>query len=208
MKGIVVLCLVAALVGCSAKQVRPDVSGGTLYRTPVEGATAQLVLPQEFQTKVVTQKPSYGTSWSIYNFEVSVGEPLSRVMVADIRSRIPVARVGNISDGKPATVRITPSDAALEFGVDDGGALGISSAFGVLGAGSKVIVGAKVKLRASIATDDGPAENVEVSGFGAVPTPLITISESDIDKAVGLAIEDAAKKLGDISEAKARAASS
>lgn len=208
MKGIIALCLVALLAGCSAKQVRPEVSSNTIYRTPIDGATAQLVLPDSFQRKVITQKPTYGNAWAIYNFDVHIGESIGKALVADMRSRMPSARIGNIDDGKPATVRVTPGDVTLEFGVDDGTAMKYGMAFGVLAMGSDVIVGAKVKVRASIVTGDGRAESVDVLGLGAVPTAFLTIRESDIDKAVGLAIEDAAKKLGDISEAKARAASS
>ena len=204
MKGIVALCLVALLAGCSAKQVRPEVSGATLYRTPIEGATAQLVLSDSFQRKVITQKPSYGRSWSIYNFEIHAGEPASKSVVSDIRSRIPQVRIGNTDDGKPATIRLAPIDIAIEFGVDDGSAIAWTGGLGVFGLGAKVVVGAKATVKADLAVDGKPSKPIEVTGVGALPMAFVSVRESDVDKAIGLALDDAAKKLGDLAEAQAR----
>lgn len=206
MKGIVALCLVALLAGCSAKQVRPEVSGATLYRTPIEGATAQLVLSEGFQRKVITQKPTYGRAWSIFNFEIHVGEPASKSFVSDLRSRVPQARVGNIDDGKPSTIRLTPNDIAIEFGVDDGRAVALSG-LSIFGLGADIVVGAKATIKADLSVAGKPSRPVEVIGVGVLPMAYISLRESDIDKAIGLALEDAAKKIGDMAEAQAKAES-
>ncbi|UHC84445.1 hypothetical protein LS633_11795 [Pseudomonas sp. NIBR-H-19] len=200
MKGIVALCLVALLAGCSAKQVRPEVSGSTIYRTPIEGATAQLVLPQDFQRKVVTQKPSFGKAWSIFDFEVHVGEPLSKAIASDIRARIPTARIGDTSDGKPASIRISTTSVALEFGVDDEKATGFWRS-GIVGLATDVIPAAKVTVRASLSIEGGPEKQVDVTGLGAIPMAYAYLEQSDITKAIGLAIDDAANKLGAMAEA-------
>jgi len=200
MKGIVALCLVALLAGCSAKQVRPEVSSSTLYRTPIEGATAQLVLPQDFQRKVITQKPSFGKAWSIFDFEVHVGEPLSKAIVSDIRSRVPAARIGDAPDGKPASIRISTTSVALEFGVDDEKATGFWRT-GIVGLATDVIPAAKVTVRASISIDGGPERQVDVVGAGAIPMAYARLEQSDITKVIGLAVDDAASKLGALAEA-------
>lgn len=206
MKGVIALCMLVALTGCSAKQVRPEVSSATLYRTPIEGATAQLILSDDFQRKVITQKPTYGRAWSVFNFEIHLGEPASKSFVSDLRSRVPQARVGNIDDGKPSTIRLAPGDIVIEFGVDDASAVAWSS-LGPLGLGSDIVVGAKATIKADLSVAGKPSRSVEVTGVGALPMAYISLSESDIDKAIGLALEDAAKKIGDMAEAQAKAES-
>lgn len=203
MKGIIVVCLLAALTGCSAKQVQPEATASQMFRTPIDGASAQLVLSQDFQRKVITQKPSYGRSWSPFNFEVPVGEPLSKAMALDLRSRVPGARIGNTDDGKPATVRVVPSQVALEFGVDDGSAVAWSS-LGLLGMGADIVVGAKATVTSSISVNGAAPKQVSVTGVGAIPMAYISLREADIGKAIGLALDDAALKLGDIAEAEAK----
>lgn len=200
MKGIVALFLVALLAGCSAKQVRPEVSGGTLYRTPIEGATAQLVLPLDFQRKVITQKPSFGKAWSIFEFEVHVGEPLSKAIAADIRSRVPATRIGDTPDGKPASIRVSATSVALEFGVDDEKATGFWRA-GIIGLATDVVPAAKVTVRASLSIDGGPEKQVDVVGVGAIPMAYARLEQSDITRVIGLAVDDAASKLGAMAEA-------
>ena len=72
MKGIIALCLLAVLAGCSAKQVKLEATAPQIFRTPIEGATAQLILSQEFQQAVIMQSPSYGRSWKPFDFAVPV----------------------------------------------------------------------------------------------------------------------------------------
>ena len=203
MKGIIALCLLALLAGCSAKQVRPEISSAILYRTTIDGATGQLVLPRDLQRKVITQKPSYGKAWAPFNFEVFIGEPLSKALVADLRSRIPFARVGDAPDGRPATIRIAASDVSIEFGVDDEKATSFWRT-GIIGLATDVVPGAKVILRGSLSIDGGAPEFVEVVGVGAIPMAYARLEQADITKAIGLAIEDAATKLGDLAEARAK----
>lgn len=203
MKGIVALCLLVALTGCSAKQVRPETTASQLFRTPIDGASAQLVLSEDFQRKVITQKPTYGRSWSPFEFEVPVGEPLSKAMVLDMRARVPGARVGNTDDGKPATVRVVPSQIALEFGVDDGSAVAWSS-IGLLGLGADIVVGAKATVTSTISVNGAAPRQVSVTGVGAIPMAYISLREADIGKAIGLALDDAALKLGELAEADAK----
>lgn len=203
MKGIIALCLLALIAGCSAKQVRPEIADTILYRTTIDGATGQLVLPRDFQRKVITQKPSYGKAWAPFNFEVFIGEPLSKALVADFRSRIPSARVGDAPDGRPATIRIAASDVSIEFGVDDANATSFWRA-GVVGLATDVVPSAKATLRASLSIDGGAPELVEVVGVGATPMAYARLEQSDITKAIGLAIDDAAAKLGDLAEAKTK----
>lgn len=167
------------------------------------GASAQLVLSEDFQRKVITQKPTYGRSWSPFEFEVPVGEPLSKAMVLDMRARVPGARVGNADDGKPATVRVVPSQIALEFGVDDGSAVAWSS-IGLLGLGADIVVGAKATVTSTISVNGAAPRQVSVTGVGAIPMAYISLREADIGKAIGLALDDAALKLGELAEADAK----
>jgi len=162
-----------------------------------------LVLPESFQRKVVTQKPNYGRSWSIFDFEIPLGEPASKALVSDLRSRVPQARVGNIEDGNPATIRLAPSDISIEFGVDDGTAIAWTS-LSPFGLGSDIVVGAKATVTAKLSIDGKPPRTLRVVGTGALQMSYISIRESDVGKAIGLAIDDAAKQLGDIVEADAR----
>lgn len=197
MKGIVALCLFAVLAGCSAIKLTPKESSAVEYRTPVKGVTAQLVLPQDFQRLVITQKPSYGKAWGPRQFEVVVGRPLSQAIANDLRSRIPAIRIGDRDDGAQSDIVITPKIVALEFGVDDGRATGLMAGFGVLAAGSDTVVGAKVTVRGSILERDRSVTDIEVVGGGEITIPYLSINESDVSKAIGAAIDDAAQKIGE-----------
>lgn len=203
MKGIVALFLLAALAGCSAKQVKPEATASQMFRTPIEGATAQLVLSQEFQRAVITQKPSWGQAWKPWNFEVPVGEPMSKALAYDTKSRIPAARVGNVDDGKAASVRIDPTSIAIEFGVDDGSAIAWT-ALSPLGLGSDIVVSSKLKLTATLAFDGQAPRPVTVEGHGVLPMAYFSLRERHVGQAIGLAIDDAALKLGDLVEAELR----
>lgn len=199
MKGLITLMLLAALTGCSAKQVKPEATPSQLFRTPIEGATAQLILSQDFQKAVITQSPSWGRSWKPFDFEVPVGEPMSKALAYDIRSRVPAARVGNNDDGKPATILIVPSKVAIQFGVDDGAAVFWTSV-SPIGLGSDIVVSAKADLTASVSIGGAPLKVVVVEGVGAIPMAYISIREADIGRAVGLALDNAALKMGDLVE--------
>jgi len=197
MKGIVTAVLLLALSGCSAIKLNPASSGEVGFRTPIEGVTAQLILSQDFQRKVLTQKPSYGKAWGPREFEIAVGRPLSQAIAADTKSRILSSRIGDRADGKPSTVTITPQTISLEFGVDDGRAMGFMAGFGILAAGSDAVVGAKATLKALVAVNDGAPALIEVVGASALKLTYLSINESDVNKVVGLALDDAAEKLGD-----------
>lgn len=197
MKGFIALVLLAVLSGCSTIKLNPTASATVEYRTPIEGVPAQLILSREFQRTVLTQKPSYGKAWGPREFEVSMGGPLSQAIADDLKSRFPSARVGDRNDGKTSGIVVTPQAVDLEFGVDDGRALGFMAGLGVLAAGSDAVVGAKVTVKALIATGIEPAVPVEVVGLGALKIAYITIDQSDVNKAIGIAISDAAEKLGD-----------
>lgn len=204
MKGIIALCLLVTLSGCSAIQLNPVSSGKSIYRTPAENVTAQLVLPQPFQEKVLVQKPSFGTAWGPREFEIHAGQPLSNAMAGDIKSRIPSARIGNTPDGKPATIRVTAQDVSIEFGVDDAKALGFIGGFGLLGTGSGAVVAAKARVSALVSIDGGTAKRVEAIGSNTMSATYLSITESDVSKVIGLALDDAALKIGDIAEAEIR----
>lgn len=197
MKGIVAICLFAILSGCSTIKLNPTTTGSAQYRTPIDGVTAQLILSQEFQRTVITQKPSYGKAWGAREFEISVGRPLSQAIAADLKSRIPSTRVGDRSDGKPSSIVVVPQVITLEFGVDDGRATGNMAGFGVLGAGSDAVVGAKVTVKAFVTAGSGLGIPVEVDGVGSLKLSYITIDATDVNKAIGMAIDDVAEKLGD-----------
>ncbi|ERT18910.1 hypothetical protein O162_09095 [Pseudomonas putida SJ3] len=197
MKGIVAICLLAVLSGCSTIKLNPTTSGTAQYRTPIDGVTAQLILSQEFQRTVITQKPSYGKAWGPREFEISVGRPLSQAIAADLKSRIPSTRVGDRSDGKPSSIVVIPQAIKLEFGVDDGRAMGVMAGFGVLGAGSDAVVGARVTVKAVVTEGSGLDTPVEVVGVGSLKLSYITIDEADVNKTIGMAIDDVAEKLGD-----------
>lgn len=200
MKGIIALCLLALLAGCSAKQVKLEATPPQMFRTPIEGATAQLILSQEFQQAVITQSPSWGRAWKPFDFAVPVGPTMSKALAYDIRSRIPMARVGNIDDGKPATIRITPSKVGIAFGVDDGSAV-VWTSVSLIGLGTDIVVSSKATLTASLSVNGAPAKEVTVEGVGALTMAYIRLSESDIGVAIGLALDNAALKLGDLAQA-------
>ncbi len=193
----------AAFAGCSAKQVFPETTPSNLYRTPIDGVTAQLILPNDFQRTTITQKPSLGRAWSIYNFEMPVGTPLSKGLSGDIRSRVPAARVGNTDDGKPAALRVTATDVSITFGVDEGNAV-LWTALSPIGLGSDISVDATATVTATITANGRPPRPVSVTGSGAIPMAYISLREADLGRAVGLALDDAVMKLGDIYEAEAR----
>lgn len=203
MKGIAAICLLAALSGCSATQIKPQTTP-VAYRTPIDGATGQLVLPIEIQKKVITQKPSFGKAWSLSTFEIQIGEPLSKALVADFQSRVTSARIGDVADSRPASIRLTATDVAVEFGVDDANATSFWKA-GVVGLGTDVVPAAKVTLIGSVAVNGGQPQAVQVVGVGATPMAYARLEQSDFTEVIGLAIDDAVAKFGAIAQQKAQA---
>ena len=203
MKGIIAVLLLAVLSGCSTIKINPSTSGSVEYRTAMDGTTAQLILSQDFQRAVITQKPSYGKVWGPREFEIAVGRPLSRAIVVDFKSRFQTTRVGDTDDGKPSNVVMIPQVVSLEFGVDDGRAMGLMAGMGLLAVGSEAVVGAKATVMALISTDDGSTTKVEVVGTGALKLAYISIDEADVSKAIGMALGDAAQKLGELASKRA-----
>lgn len=203
MKGIIAVLLLAVLSGCSTIKINPSTSDAVEYRTSTDGATAQLILSQEFQRTVITQKPSYGKAWGPREFEIAVGRPLSRAIAFDFKSRFQTTRVGDVDDGKPSNVVMIPKVVSLQFGVDDGRAMGFMSGMGLLAAGSEAVVGAKAIVMALVSTEDGSTTEVEVVGTGALTLAYISIDETDVSKAIGMALGDAAQKLGELASKRA-----
>lgn len=96
-----------------------------------------------------------------------------------------------------------PKVVSLQFGVDDGRAMGFMSGMGLLAAGSEAVVGAKAIVMALVSTEDGSTTEVEVVGTGALTLAYISIDETDVSKAIGMALGDAAQKLGELASKRA-----
>lgn len=196
------LCALLMLAGCSATKLTPQLKDSTVYRTPIDGATAQLVLTQEFQQKLITQKPSYGRAWSVFNFETPVGQAMSKALVSDMRSRAPNTRVGDREDGKPASIKVIANDVGIEFGVDEGNAIFWTSV-SLVGLASDIVVGAKVHLTTTVSINGEPPKSVSTTGIGTLPEAYGALSKTDFGTVIGLAIDDAALKLGEQIQAEA-----
>jgi hypothetical protein len=200
-----IICAASALIGaCSPIQVRPEPQPQYTYKTPLKDASAQLILSQEFQRRILTQSPAYGDSWRHRDFEIVVGAPLSKLLAEDLRSRIPTAAVGDTDNGMQSTVKLKPGETKLEFGVDDSKAMGFMGLSPIIGSGVDAVVGAKLRLTATVESPGKPAEQIEVTGTGSLPVTFIAIRESDVSKAISLALVDAAQKLIDAAEVRAK----
>lgn len=193
MRKIAVLVMAVLLAGCSAKQVNLNVISKPLYTTP-SPAKAELILSREFQSKVYSSKPSYGNAWSLYTFDIHAGGPFSQALIAHLRAKYPSLRVGDVADGNPSDIQVTPSDITIEFGLDDGSAVLATGLFPLAGFAMNTVAGAKAHVTASVRAN-GVTREVKVLGAGAVPSAYLTISEQKLYDAIAASLDDAASRL-------------
>lgn len=190
--------------GCSPVRLMPQASGQTVYITPIDGASAQIVVTEAFQTAVVTQRPTYGQSWKARDLEIHVGKPMTEAVLSYVSAQVPDTRIGNRRDSRPATVIITPSLGAIEFGVDDKKAVNNMALAGILASGSKATIGAVVHLNAIIQIEGQSPQRVSIRGTGEKVAALISMTEKDAADTIGMAIDSAAKQLSNIVAVKLR----
>ena len=79
---VLVLMLSSLLLttGCSPVRLMPQASGQTVYITPIDGTSAQIVVIEAFQAAVVTQRPTYGQSWKARDLEIHIGKPMTEAI--------------------------------------------------------------------------------------------------------------------------------
>ncbi|PIP05159.1 MAG: hypothetical protein COX52_13475 [Syntrophobacterales bacterium CG23_combo_of_CG06-09_8_20_14_all_48_27] len=196
MRALMTIMALMLLVGCAPIQLKPQVTDQVLYITPIDGASAQIIVPEAFQTAIIRQKPSFGKAWAIREFEIYVGNPLTKGILSHVQSLIPQTRIGNTDDGKPSSITLKPSVTLLEFGVDDSTYFNRVGWIGILAAGSDTVVASRIVLAVEISVNDGPKKLITVEGSASKTIAFITISESDLTEMIGASINDAAQKVG------------
>lgn len=193
---ILVVFFCMAMGGCSPIVIKPTSAGQKLYITPTEKVTAQIILTNDFQTAVIRKKPSFGKSWAIRDFEIYAGQPMTKGIVSYVSAVIPQTRVGNIDDGKPASIRMQPSITRLDFGVYDDTVHGLNVAlFGPFATLADVAVVSSITVSIDVSIDGGPQETIEVIGVGSKKITFLTISESDVEEVIGLSIDNSCKQI-------------
>ena len=202
---VLVLSALLLIAGCAPVRLMPEASGESIYITPIDGASAQIVVSETFQTAVVTQRPTYGKSWKGRDLEIHIGKPMTEAILSYISAQVPKSRIGNRRDDNPAAVIITPSFGEIEFGVDDKKALNNMALVGVFASGSKVTMGAVVHLNVTIEIEGNSPELVHIRGSGEKEAVMISMTTKDADETISMAIDSAAKQLGNIIAAKLRA---
>lgn len=190
---IVSLAAVAMLAGCTT-HLKPESNLQPGFRTPIQGATVQVVADPTFQSLVIKQRPSFGTSWKAHTFVVPVGRPVMQSIASQTRAIVPAARIGDRDDGMKTDVMVAPRSLTLSFGVDDAKATGLIGALGVLGAGTKAEIIATATLTSEIRSGQS-AKAVTVTGESSKTVIYLGISTDDLSKAIGAALDDAAAKL-------------
>lgn len=201
---VLILSSLLLTTGCSPVRLMPQASGQTVYITSIDGASAQIVVTEAFQTAVVTQRPTYGQSWKARDLEIHVGKPMTEAILSYVSAQVPDTRIGNRRDSRPATVIITPSLGAIEFGVDDKKAVNNMALAGILASGSKATIGAVVHLNAIIQIEGQSPQRVSIRGTGEKVAALISMTEKDAADTIGMAIDSAAKQLSNIVAVKLR----
>lgn len=201
---VLILSSLLLTTGCSPVRLMPQASGQTVYITSIDGASAQIVVTEAFQTAVVTQRPTYGQSWKARDLEIHVGKPMTEAVLSYVSAQVPDTRIGNRRDSRPATVIITPSLGAIEFGVDDKKAVNNMALAGILASGSKATIGAVVHLNAIIQIEGQSPQRVSIRGTGEKVAALISMTEKDAADTIGMAIDSAAKQLSNIVAVKLR----
>lgn len=191
---LVFICLVLAVSGCTT-QLKPESNVQRVFKTPVHGASVQVVAERAFQTLVIQQKPSFGTTWKAHTFVIPAGQPLMDSIVIQVKSIVPSARIGDRDDEMPATVTVSPKQLSLTFGVDEGSAVNLMAGFGVLAAGAKAEVRATATLMSEIVGFDGHLEQVTVVGNGSYSGAYLGLTQDTLSKTIGSALDDAAAKL-------------
>lgn len=189
MRRIIAIAAVA-LAGC-AHQVVPKIEGQTLRVTPIDGASAQVIAPDAFQSLVLNDiKRTSGMSYRAHTFNVHIGRPLTDGVYSYVSAVAPGARIGNRDDGKPAWLTLTLRNASAEYGIHDG--------YGMLFIGAPAQLDANVNLKATLATDDGKAREVNVVGHSEKSVIAAAMTPGDVSDVIQRAAEDAVKQVGDI----------
>ncbi len=70
MRALITIIALILLAGCAPIQLKPQVTDQLLYITPIDGASAQIIVPKEFQTAIIRQKPSFGKAWAGREFDI------------------------------------------------------------------------------------------------------------------------------------------
>lgn len=179
--------------------------GQSLYVTPVDGASAKLVLSEKLQTAVVREKP-YGRFWRLVDFDVHIGQPLSKSIVSHVSSLFPGTRVGNLADASVAGVTISPDLVDIELGTDDAMAANLTAAFGVFAFGADADIHASVTLDVRLDSSTG-SETERVVGKASKTVNYITISPKTGEEILAQAIDDAARQVGEVAAAYVKKAS-
>lgn len=196
MKGIIALCLVALLAGCSAVQIAPKPKGQQLIVTPVKGATAQIVAGQQFQQKVIQVKP-VGNKWSSAKLDVAVGAPLTKSIQSYVSSAMPGARIGDRDDGAPASVKIEPVSADIELGTDDSAAYRTGMFIPLASFAMTADTVAMIKVGAEVSYCGGEKKKLSVVGRSSKNMNYAAIGFPELEEAMAVAIDDAARQLSE-----------
>lgn len=194
MKAIALPVLLAlTLAGCAAKQIDPPVQGQTAIVTPIEGARGTLVLPLQFQSLVVSSRPTVGKSWGAYTFDIQAGKAMSKALTSQLRARIPALVVGDgpAAAGQPS---MTARNIVMGFGVDNGSTMKWMAIAGPLATMADARIVASATLTFDVAIPGKPIESLSVEGLAVKVSSYIMMSEGKLQDTIGMAIDDAASK--------------
>jgi len=194
MKAIALPFLLAlTIAGCAAKQIDPPVQGQTAMVTPIEGARGTLVLPLQFQSLVVSSRPTVGRTWGAYTFDIQAGKAMSRALASQLRARIPSLTVGD-APGPAGQPSITARNIIMEFGVDNGNTMKWMAVAGPFASAADARMVASATLTFDIAIPGSAPESMRVEGLAARESSYIMMTEGKLQETIGQAIDDAAAK--------------
>lgn len=194
MRLLLMVALLAGLYGCAAVKINPQVSGNSMILTPVNGATAELIISQSLQGQVEKTNPQ-GKKWGSVSTEVSTGQAVSKSLSSFLRASVPGARVGDRSDLGASTFKIELEKIGLRFGTSDSRASTAGAFIPVLLFTMDAGVFSEVNLSARVSYCGGPEIPVASTGRAREEMNYSAIGFPELEASIAAAIDAASKGL-------------
>lgn len=185
------------LAGCT-HQIRPQVISGYPGVSQINFEAVQVIAPDRFQSTVLKElKQTSGLGYHAHSFDVQIGTPMAESVYSHISSVVPGSRMVVSDDGKPSGLTLTLNNVSAEFYYNDRRAFWTSMAIGLFAYGVKAEVASRVTLDARI-DKAGRSDTVRVIGRGSKTVAYGGLGPSDVEDAISIAVDDAAKQIAKI----------
>lgn len=189
------ICVALLLISaCSAVPISPKPKGQQLMVTPVTHDSAQLIVSQGIQQKVIRTVP-VGEKWKSIDVDVLVGVPLTTSLASYTASLFPSVRIGDKDDGLVSSTRLELIDVSIVIGTDDSTAhnAGMLMPLALFAMDADVL--ASMAVTADVSFCGGEAKRISVTGQAVETMNYSKIGLPEFERLMASAIDDSARLL-------------